>query len=122
MKRLVLVTLLTLFSLMNYAQEPVKFDYCEIVGTGRFLSNKVTVEIDFGQETKFFSDNRYKDQNGKNVVFNSMVDAMNFMGKQGWEFVQAYVVSVNDNSAVYHYVLKKKSVVKTEPEETEKTE
>ena len=34
---------------------------------------------------------------------------MNFMGNQGWDFVQAYAVTVNSNSLVYHYVLKKKT-------------
>ena len=38
--------------------------------------------------------------------FNSMVDAMNWMGSMGWEFVQAYVVTVG-NQNVYHWLLKK---------------
>ncbi len=36
-----------------------------------------------------------------------MVDALNYMGKQGWEFMQAYIVTVQ-NQNVYHYLLKKK--------------
>jgi len=34
-----------------------------------------------------------------------MVDAMNFMGTLGWEFVQAYVVT-ESNQNVYHWLLK----------------
>lgn len=41
------------------------------------------------------------DETGKNIVFNSMVDAMNFMGKLGWEFEQAYVVTMGGQN-VYH--------------------
>jgi hypothetical protein len=91
---------------------PVKdidVDYVQIVGTSRILSNKLTIEIDFGQENKLFSsdkDTRVKDINGKNMIFNSMVDALNFMTKNGYEFVQAYAFATN-NQNVYHYLLRK---------------
>ena len=82
------------------------FVYCELLGMSKFLSSKVSVDIDFGQQVSFWSpDRRYKDENGKAVNFNSMVDAMNFMGSLGWEFVQAYVVTVG-NQNVYHWLLK----------------
>ncbi len=35
-----------------------------------------------------------------------MVDAMNYMGKRGWEFEQAYVVTIG-NQNVYHWLLSK---------------
>lgn len=45
----------------------------------------------------------------KNKVFNSMVDGMNYMGKDGWEFVQAYTITnPGTNSNIYHWLLKKK--------------
>lgn len=84
--------------------------YCELVGTQRLLSTKVTVEVDFGQQSKFFADNRLVDEKGQVVVFNSMVDAMNHMGELGWEFEQAYVVtfgSGSSSSSVYHWLLSK---------------
>lgn len=43
----------------------------------------------------------------KRKTFNSMIDGMNYMGQNGWEFVQAYTIPYN-NSSVYRYVLKKK--------------
>ncbi len=43
----------------------------------------------------------------KRQSFNSMVDGMNFMGTQGWEFQQAFVLS-SGNQYVYHWILKKK--------------
>ena len=39
-------------------------------------------------------------------LFNSMIDGLNYMGSKGWEFVQAYTITLN-NSSIYHYVLKK---------------
>ena len=86
MKTFTSVLLLTLIGLplLTYAQEP-KFVYCQVVATEKFLSNKVNVELDFGQKMKYFVDNRLKDEKGNAIKFNTNVDAMNYMGKQGWE-------------------------------------
>ena len=91
----------------------IDVEYVEIVGTSRVLSSKLTIEIDFGQENKLFSsdkDTRVKDVNGRNMIFNSMIDALNFMTKNGYEFVQAYAVTKSDQM-VYHYLLRKKKNV-----------
>lgn len=87
----------------------IDVDYIQIVGTSKLLSNKVTIEIDFGQENKYWSnkDTQVKDENGKLVVFNSMIDALNFLSNNGYEFVDAYTITVS-NQNVYHYLLKKK--------------
>jgi len=88
----------------------IDVEYVQIVGTSRILSTKLTIEIDFGQENKLFSsdkDTRVKDANGKNMIFNSMIDALNFMTKNGYEFVQAYALAIT-NQNVYHYLLRKK--------------
>lgn len=100
--------LLILLHGVSFSQEPSKFTYCEIVGTQKFLSQKVIVQIDYGQEMKFFSRNNFMldPLTGKPISFNSMVDALNYMGQDGWEFVQAYAVTVG-NSNVYHWLLKK---------------
>lgn len=95
-----------LSSISVYSQEPPKFVYCEIVGTTKMMSRKITIQIDFGERMKLFADNRLKDESGKAIVFNSMVDALNSMGKQGWEFSQAYAVS-NGSYSVYHYLMQK---------------
>lgn len=42
----------------------------------------------------------------KSKTFNSMVDGMNYMGQNGWEFVQAYVVTTGSQN-VYRWLLKK---------------
>ena len=84
--------------------------YCEILGTAKLLSNKVTISVDFGQENKLFSSQTLVDEDGHALVFNSMVDAMNKMAELGWEFEQAYVVTVGGGSTssnVYHWLLSK---------------
>lgn len=81
--------------------------YCQIVGTQKFLNpNKLTVEIDYGQKRKWWSDNRrIRDDEGDVKEFNSMIDALNYMGTRGWQFVQAYTVTLG-SSNVYHWLLR----------------
>ncbi len=89
----------------------IDVDYVQIVGTTKFMSNKVNVNIDFGQKTKFFAgsdkETVLKDADGKRIEFNSMIDALNFMSNNGYEYEDAYVITTQ-NQNVYHYVLKKK--------------
>lgn len=82
---------------------PEDVEYCQIVGT-RMIA-KISISIDFGQ--KFFAKSGLI-RDGKYFSFNSMVDALNFMVKNGWEYVDAYAISVG-NQKVYHYLLKRKS-------------
>jgi hypothetical protein len=114
MKKTLLI-MLALVPFLSRAQdtsipkEEKYYVFSEIVGTGRLLSTKVDVEIDYGQETKFFSadNNRIMDERtGKPKKFNSMVDAMNFMGALNWDFVQAYVVTESGQN-VYHWLMKR---------------
>jgi hypothetical protein len=73
----------------------------------------VTIQVDFGQATSVWkksSQQLLRDENGKAIKFNSMIDAMNYFGVQGWEFVQAYVVTegtLGGQQNVYHWLLKK---------------
>lgn len=103
-----LFLMLMFISMGVVAQKPYKV-FCELLGTGKLFSNKVTVTVDFGQETSFWtgaSKQHLVDNKGKKIQFNSMVDAMNYMGKRGWEFEQAYVVTTNQQN-VYHWLLSK---------------
>ena len=114
-KCLFLMLMFISISMGVVAQKPYKV-FCELLGTGKLFSNKVTVTVDFGQETSFWfgSSNQYLvDDNGKAIKFNSMVDAMNYMGKRGWVFEQAYVVTTNQQN-VYHWLLSKE-VTQDEP-------
>lgn len=109
MKR-ILVSLLLLCSvaLCQYAQETRRV-YGELLGEGKELStSKLTIHLDLGKSIAAWKshDNKILDENGQEVVFNSMVDAMNYMGERGWNFAQAYVVTVY-HSHVYHWVIYK---------------
>lgn len=104
----VLITLLLFLSLSAHAQDSTKVEqYCEVVATGRLFSNKVTIDIDYGEERSIWKDHRLRTDEGKLKKFNSVIDAINFLGKDGWKLVNAFPISTGNNPTVYHYVFKK---------------
>ncbi len=109
MKKMHITTLIVMMGLplICLGQQNPKFVYCEIVGTSQAFSRKITIVVDFGEKMSVWADNRMKDETGKPIVFNSMIDGLNFMGKRGWLFMQAYSVSYANNGQVYHYLLSK---------------
>ena len=109
MKKFKLITLLFVMGLpiISFCQETPKFVYCEIVGQSKLLSKKITITVDFGDKMSVWADNRMKDESGKTLVFNSMIDALNFMGKRGWLFSQAYTIGDAQNGYVYHFLMSK---------------
>lgn len=108
MKRFVFVCLLFIAFKSNAQKDTLKVEqYCELVATPRLLSSKVTIDIDYGDERSVWKDNRLRDENGKLKKFNTVIDALNFLGKDGWKLVNAFPVFAPNSPAVYHYVLKK---------------
>lgn len=84
--------------------------FCQIVGSSRTFSKKLNVEIEFGKDQPLSAEdsNALKDDNGKAIVFESMIDALNHMTKHGWKFVQAYSVLLRE-WPVHHYILTKEN-------------
>jgi len=97
--------LLILLPLFSMAQQ--KFVYCELASSNKALSTKAVIQISFGQHMNALKDNRLKDPAGKLVVFDSHIDALNYLGLQGWELVQAYVVNGSLGTTNF-YILKKR--------------
>lgn len=61
--------------------------YIEVTVTSRLLSDKVNVDVDAGQKTKYFS---FKNQRSikdgdRRVNFNSKIDVLNFFLKYGYK-------------------------------------
>ncbi len=106
MKKFFLLAALVVAAVSAHAQNKV---YCSLVGTAKPFSLKMTVQVDFGQEMvrglRVF-DSRLKGEDGKPIVFNSMIDALNYMGQMGWVFEQAYVVT-SAQQQVYTYIMSK---------------
>lgn len=113
MKKLLIITLLAIISfgisIKVSAEETTQRVYAELLGTGTNflnLNKNVKVSVDLGQFQSATKAYTLLDENGKDIKFNSMVGAMNYMGERGWKFVQAYVVTVS-NQNVLHWLLYK---------------
>ncbi len=112
MKKTTILIALLVTALMGFAQDGVevapalvsevegfnpaaKRVYAQLSCEGQLFSTKVKVSIDFGQSTSWLSsmsESRLVDRNGKEIKFNSMIDALNYLTQFGWRFAQAYVV------------------------------
>lgn len=109
---IIIMILFTASSLFAQTDTSKIEQYCQVIVTPRLLSNKVTIDIDFGEEKSFWRDNRLKTYQGKLQKFNTVIDAMNFMGKDDWKFLNAYPVT-SANTTIYHFAFKKE-FLKTE--------
>jgi len=109
MKKLFFTVMLFIsIAISTSAQDTTRVEqYCRLIATGKILSNKVRIDVDFGEERKLFRDNRLKDeQTGKLKEFNTVVDALNYMGSQGWVLLNAFPM-IEGGSNVFHYYFKK---------------
>ena len=90
MKKLFILTFILAVGFFSYSQDS-SWRHVSISVLPRLLSNKINVELDYGTETKFWSDTRMRDDEGKAVKFNSVADILNYMSRQGWELITAQV-------------------------------
>lgn len=107
MKKLFLLVLMV-SSLSAFSQDSTKVEqYCRLVAIGKLFSNRVNIDVDFGDERKFFSDNRLRDEEtGRIKKFNTVVDALNYLGSQGWTLINAFPVT-EGSSNTYHFYFRK---------------
>lgn len=107
MRKITLIAVLALTIQLTFAQSKEKYVYCEIVGTTMVSGlTKVKIVIDYGDKESDPNGEVLYGKDNKPLKFNSMVGAMNYLGTNGWEFVQAYAVT-KGNSNVYHYLMRK---------------
>jgi len=119
MKKVIILVFALSASFASFAQtDTSKIEqYCQLIATPRLLSNKVTIDIDFGEQKSFWRDERLKTYDGKLKKFNTIIDALNFMGKEGWLFINAYPVHMA-STEIFHFAFKK-LVLKAELQEKE---
>lgn len=115
MKKLLGLGLLLISFSQSFSQtDTAKIEqYCAVVASPRLLSTRVTIDIDYGEGRSVWKDNRLKTDEGKVKKFNSVIDALNYMGNSGWQLVNAFPISTGNNTFAYHYVFRK-SFLKSE--------
>ena len=112
MKNKLLLLVLVLYPTMMSAQNHRY--YCEVKGIEKTLTSGLKIIFDFGTSQSYnaWGDLRGKlkfvDEQGKEIEFNSMVDAANYMVDKGWTFQQAYS-STYSGKPVIHWIFYKDS-------------
>lgn len=108
MKKIVAIGIFLISTMLANAQaDSSKVEqYCQVIVTPRLLSKKVTIDIDYGEEKKFWRDTRLKTDEGEVKKFNTVIDALNYMGMAGWVFINAYPVRMGETE-IYHFAFKK---------------
>lgn len=91
--------------------------FCEIKGVEKGLSNGLKIVFDFGESSVYSvwsglkSKQQLVDENGKEIDFNSMVDAANYMSEKGWNFQQTSVYAGN---VIQHWIFYKEAETQEE--------
>ena len=107
MKKILCCTIGVVLSCFAVAQDSA-WRHVNISVIPRVLSTKINVEIDYGQDTKFFSDTRMKDDEGKAKKFNSVSDILNYMSQQGWELITAQPFYNSNSQQVWSILMRRK--------------
>lgn len=117
MKKTILMAAIALFSFGAQSQVTVNgtdineldIQYVEMVGRSKVFSlTKIKIFIDYGQDFSW-KQQTIKTADGTNAAFNSIVDGLNFMEANGWEYVNNYYLKDDNGQLTYKYLLKKKS-------------
>jgi uncharacterized protein YrzB (UPF0473 family) len=109
MKKFLLICLLAL-NLGVISAQAHRY-YCEVTGKQKELGGTKII-FDFGTSLthNFWGDlsNRLKfvDENGNEIEFKSMMDAMNYMSDRGWTLLQAFA-TYSESSEIQHWILYK---------------
>ena len=81
--------------------------FCDLMATKKFLSNNVEIKINYGNRDSLWLDKKiYTLLSSDLQNFNTILDALNYMGNEGWETISSYSSSYN-SYIVEHYILKK---------------
>ncbi|MES2417442.1 MAG: hypothetical protein V4541_04595 [Bacteroidota bacterium] len=86
----------------------LKSDYIEISEVVPVLGSKLWISLEYGQKPDGNSTTLIKDDNGKNLEFNSLVDGLNKLKGYGYELFQAYSKNRGAQTDYKYYILKKK--------------
>jgi hypothetical protein len=78
--------------------------YIQLLGVDE--GEKLMVEVDYGQTLS--TAEIIAGPDGKPLQFETMVSALNYMYKNGWEFVNAYEAKTKEGK-LYHYILKRRA-------------
>ena len=81
--------------------------FCDLISTRKFLGREENITIDYGtRDSLWTSDKMFSLVPSDLKKYNSVIDALNYMGSEGWQEISSYSTSHN-SYIIKHYVLKK---------------
>ena len=84
--------------------------FCDLMSSKKFLGTEEALTINYGDRDSLWLDkSMYKKISKQIKKYNSIIDALNYMGSEGWETLRSYSTSHNSYT-VEHYVLKKEVI------------
>ena len=92
----------------SFAQDSLTIEqYCAVKIFWNAFAGEASIAIDDGtkEEAMTIFSQRLRDSSNRVIKFKSRVDALNYMGKQGWKMV--HVVSSSADNTEYVYLFKK---------------
>ena len=81
-------------------------EFCELRISAKINPTKVKVYVDYGQKWSMKRQN-IMTEDKKVVAFNSNVHALNFMDKNGWDYVEQTVTTTSEGTTTYKYLMRK---------------
>lgn len=88
---------------LNGEKYPV---YCEVEGYNAMGIGKLKVLLDFGNVPSGKQSESIYGDDGKKMKFNTVIDAINYMGKRGWVVKSNYMITSSTKN-VLHFLLEK---------------
>ncbi|MBF25157.1 MAG: hypothetical protein CMP49_01375 [Flavobacteriales bacterium] len=81
--------------------------FCDLISKKKFLGIDESISINYGNRDSLWIDNKiYTLMSNDLKKFNSIIDALNYMGNEGWKAINSYSTSENSYT-IEHYILKK---------------
>ena len=91
---------------ISYENKSIEI-FCDLISTRKFLGTKEDISINYGnRDSLWTSDKMFTLVASDLKKYNSVIDALNYMGSEGWKEISSYSTSHN-SYIVKHYVLKK---------------
>ena len=81
--------------------------FCDLISTKKFLGTTHTISVNYGNRDSLWLDQKIQTLTESQLKkYNSIIDALNYMGNEGWKTISSYSTSHN-SYLVEHYILKK---------------
>ena len=91
---------------ISYESKSIEI-FCDLISIRKFLGTKEDISINYGnRDSLWTSDKMFTLLASDLKKYNSVIDALNYMGSEGWKEISSYSTSHN-SYIVKHYVLKK---------------